>query len=945
MEFAPGPQVLDLPTLPQNLETPSTMINQDGLEWDGYPQPRWVREPSTKVIESLARKHLSIPPADRCLVVVHDDGEGFFHKLFRVIPGGGGSADSGYFMRVALPVDPHHQTASEVATMDYVRSFTTIPVPKVVAYDSSNRNALGFEWILMEAGPGTALEECWEQLPMAAKEQLVRQLADYQAQLFANQQHQIGNVYYTAPSSPAPSQFSLGRIVQDQFFCCDHIHLPVPRGPFRDCYGWLSPRLALIRHDRQRSLESADADDEDRKMDLSILALVPKLLKVLPSVFPPDQPESTFLCHDLLSMDNILVDKHGVVTAVLGWDCVSTLPLWRACKMPYLFRRQPRHEEPLKADYLDGGDDEDDGNPAADSLYWDHQRDFEVMQLRSTYLDEMQRRCPEWVKIMPQSVLQKDFERAVAEDAALDEPGGPEFTPSRAGSGSPGGGGPNQKRNKRGRFSKAPRADLMHAQRVVAKAAAATATPTAGAAQTRMEKMLGAARKPMELAHGPQNLDLATPAQNPETPSTTINQDGLEWESSAQPRWAREPSTEVIESLARKHLSIPPADRCHVVAHRDGERFFHKLFRVIPGGGGSADSGYFMRVALPVDPHYQTASEVATMAYIRSFTTIPVPKVVAYDSSNRNALGFEWILMEAGPGTALEECWEQLPMAAKERLVRQLAGYQVQLFSKQHHQIGNLYCAAPLSPAPSQFSLGRIVQDQFFCGDHVHLPVPRGPFQNCHGWLSPRLALIRHDRQRSLESADADDDDREDDLSILDLVQRLLKVLPSVFPPDQPESTFLCHDRFSMENIFVDDHGVVSAVLGWGCVSTLPLWRTCKMPNLFRRQPRLYPPVQAEYAHDGDDDEDGNPTVNEFYWEHQRDFEVMRLRSTYLDEMQSLCPEWIQEMHQSQLQKDFENAVKLLDLEIGTARTHQWLDDFEDGKPTWSLATGRVDPY
>ncbi|KAI9829641.1 MAG: hypothetical protein M1826_005531 [Phylliscum demangeonii] len=56
-------------------------------------------------------------------------------------------------------------------------------------------------------------------------------------------------------------------------------------------------------------------------------------------------------------------------------------------------------------------------------------------------------------------------EKRKAEDAALDEPGGAAFTPSHAGSGSTGGGGPNQKRNKRGRFSKAPHADPMHAQR------------------------------------------------------------------------------------------------------------------------------------------------------------------------------------------------------------------------------------------------------------------------------------------------------------------------------------------------------------------------------------------------------------------------------------------------------------------------------------------------
>ena len=44
-------------------------------------------------------------------------------------------------------------------------------------------------------------------------------------------------------------------------------------------------------------------------------------------------------------------------------------------------------------------------------------------------------------------------------------------------------------------------------------------------------------------------------------------------------------------------------------------------------------------------PRYKTESEVATMAYLRERTNIPVPTVYHYDANPYNRLGGEYILM------------------------------------------------------------------------------------------------------------------------------------------------------------------------------------------------------------------------------------------------------------------------------------------------------------
>lgn len=57
------------------------------------------------------------------------------------------------------------------------------------------------------------------------------------------------------------------------------------------------------------------------------------------------------------------------------------------------------------------------------------------------------------------------------------------------------------------------------------------------------------------------------------------------------------------------------------------------------------------RFAIPMNPWYKTHAEVATMMYIRHYTTIPVPRIYAFDASTSNPLGLEWMMMERISGT------------------------------------------------------------------------------------------------------------------------------------------------------------------------------------------------------------------------------------------------------------------------------------------------------
>lgn len=115
------------------------------------------------------------------------------------------------------------------------------------------------------------------------------------------------------------------------------------------------------------------------------------------------------LFHDDLNQHNILVDDRGVLTGVVDWECLSALPLWRACDYPSFLEGTPRNKEPHQKEYQETADA--DGEP--NNLYWEHLMEYEMTQLRQYLLDEMLRLEPRWIEIFNESTARRDSYTAV----------------------------------------------------------------------------------------------------------------------------------------------------------------------------------------------------------------------------------------------------------------------------------------------------------------------------------------------------------------------------------------------------------------------------------------------------------------------------------------------------------------------------------------------------
>ena len=400
---------------------------------------------------------------------------------------------------------------------------------------------------------------------------------------------------------------------------------------------------------------------------------------------------------------------------------------------------------------------------------------------------------------------------------------------------------------------------------------------------------------------------------------------GLEWIQETfgiEPRWTFEPNVDGIKQILQ---SIYPSSAVDAPFLAQGA--FNKVYD-IRITADDVPLPLVMRVSLPVDPHRKTLSEVATLEWVSRNTSLPVPQVVAHEHRRENPVGFEWILMTKIPGKVLADSWRTLPLDAKSSLVRELAAHLASFFRNKLREVGNIY---PDSTLPN---VGRVVSMEFFWGGHVLQDVDRGPFRSARDWISARLALSEHDcrstlaKYPDLTNLDSDGEDDVDDATrTLKIIKKLKLLLPRVLPTgdEGSEPTILFHDDLSRHNILVDDQGSLTGVLDWECVSALPLWMACSYPSFLEEKPRHTEPDAARYqrAEDGE--------LADLYWEHLLQYETTLLRQEFMETMGRLEPEWVRVFEASEVQRDFEFAVRNCDDEFLARRINKWADELASG--------------
>ncbi|KAJ4138652.1 hypothetical protein NW768_002503 [Fusarium equiseti] len=410
---------------------------------------------------------------------------------------------------------------------------------------------------------------------------------------------------------------------------------------------------------------------------------------------------------------------------------------------------------------------------------------------------------------------------------------------------------------------------------------------------------------------------------------TKIERPGLLWEKDlfdTIPVWEYEPDLDIISKVVQETLGLSSGE-CKVSFLDAGA-----INRVYAVQVKDEKNKYIMRLSLPLDPKNKTASEVATHKWLRN-TNIPVPEIIAFDDSNKNPIGYEWILMQYMLGQCLYNKWRKIPWEDKIALVKRVAECQLELMKSTFKTIGSF------RETETAIEPGHCVTPYFTVGDCFDYDVPRGPFNCSRDWIEARAEILIHDHKECIKKVENDEDDEYDEEDLEDFkaylhtAERLAETAPLVFS-EGSECTVLQHMDLSLRNMMVDENNQLCGIIDWEFALTVPLWAASKVPKFLKDRKRNEKPDPDDYRPPEPDAEDNDDLDGEgkcsLYWEHLMEYETTQLRKIYKNYMgERLCSSDVRE--NGRVKNDFIRAIDDCSIGFCISRIEGWLDEIEKG--------------
>ncbi|KPI44416.1 uncharacterized protein AB675_8366 [Cyphellophora attinorum] len=398
----------------------------------------------------------------------------------------------------------------------------------------------------------------------------------------------------------------------------------------------------------------------------------------------------------------------------------------------------------------------------------------------------------------------------------------------------------------------------------------------------------------------------------------------IEWANGLlgpEPRWSSEPDIDLIAAIIDERLNCGGPGGVTISPFASG--CFNKLYKI--DFLDSSIPACLLRVTLPAYPKYKTESEVATLRWLQRHTTIPVPEVLAFESSSRTDLGYEWILMKMLPGKPLSQCWGALSLEQKERIIKKIANYHYQLLQRENAQskIGSLQLPHTESSKQDQHTresvVGAMVHMPFIFGEHADSTIQRGPYDSISAWYRAwliELALIEDKIRLTWDDCEG----LEQSGKHLANGKALKELILEHTTLNDAAPTFLTHHDLHHGNILIDDAGNITGLVDWEFTLFAPKYRAFSTPKFLRSDFRDEEPVADEYpdASPGQDTEWEKPMKNlvnmrgknnDRYGEDYFDWETTQLRRLYWEELDRLCPRTEDEEVADDLLLNFELAV------------------------------------
>ncbi|GAB1197527.1 hypothetical protein APSETT444_006823 [Aspergillus pseudonomiae] len=269
--------------------------------------------------------------------------EGGFNKIFILRAKNGREV----IARIPTPIagPAHYTTASEVATMDFLRTVLKLPVPEVFTYSKTSDNPVGAEYILMERVEGESLSSRWLSLTTDEVKDIMTQIADMERKIFDFRFPAYGSLYHKKDLDgetqiPIVEDFVVGPVSTRQFWHGERSKTEIDRGP------WLSPvdcvtsaarrEMAVIQQyakaqPRQTFLLPTDYNIEPSEHS----SLLSRFLQLAPYLIPPGSYSAPTLRHPDLSLSNILLAPgSSKIISIIDWQDAAIFPRFMQAGYP-----------------------------------------------------------------------------------------------------------------------------------------------------------------------------------------------------------------------------------------------------------------------------------------------------------------------------------------------------------------------------------------------------------------------------------------------------------------------------------------------------------------------------------------------------------------------------------------------------------------------------------
>ncbi|THC90747.1 hypothetical protein EYZ11_009794 [Aspergillus tanneri] len=279
----------------------------------GYTSGRWVWDEKEQLREryrefdilELQKVAMESASSDSC-VSMEKLGEGSYNKSFQLTMANGKAV-------VARIPNPNAgpaflTTASEVATMDFLRNTLHLPVPKVLAWNSAvdSTNRVGAEYIIMEHAPGKNLADIWTDMDLEHKIQTMEDIVTIQQKLlllkFSDKDappgsHPAiieGDTLSHELKNKIAKQFSIGPMVDMSFWSKQRGNMDIDRGPWASAIDYMQA-LALReitwiqKHATPRSPDDPLFVSHSQNNPTEHVSLLRRYLSVAPHLIPREE--------------------------------------------------------------------------------------------------------------------------------------------------------------------------------------------------------------------------------------------------------------------------------------------------------------------------------------------------------------------------------------------------------------------------------------------------------------------------------------------------------------------------------------------------------------------------------------------------------------------------------------------------------------------------------